>query len=265
MTVKLDYPSFIADDASTEQQAQILNGPATFEVSYFNFTCIGATPRYLLEYGGVEWTDNQLDVNNFEDEQAATLPFGVLPILKVKPLNGEGEATIAESWVIDTYLAKRFNLLGKNEYEEQTIKAFYSHIHYLRERSLMKMSWTFPDKRKQAFETFTEKQLPWWISVTETHLKKNHGGNGHFFGESLTLADIHLLSALDHFSELPRGEEIIAKFNASPLLWKVKETAQADPRIAAWRNSEAFRALQEGGQSFYTCTAAPAEPVESSA
>jgi len=84
------------------------------------------------------------------------------------------------------FLAKKFGLLGSNEYEEQTIKAFYSSIHYLRERSLMKMTWTFPDKRKEAFETWTTRNFPHWIELHEQHLKRN-GGNGHFFGDKVPM------------------------------------------------------------------------------
>ncbi|KAG0357064.1 Glutathione S-transferase S1 [Podila minutissima] len=256
-TDNLKYRSFLSE-TSHEEQSRILTGPAKFELTYFNFTCIGATPRYLLAYAKADWVDNQIDPNTFDEEQAHDLPFGVTPVLKVQPKEGDGEVVVAESWVVDTFLAQRFGLLGGNAFEEQTIKAFYSHVHYLRERCLMKMTWTFADKRKVAFETFAEKQLPWWISVSEQHLERN-GANGHFFGEKITLADIHLVSTLDHFAELPRGEEIVDKFRASPLLWKVKETVEADPRIAAWRESEEFKKLHEAGKKFYSITAAAEE------
>lgn len=94
---------------------------------------------------------------------------------------------LAESFVIDLYLAEKFDLLGSNRYEAETIKAFYSSIHYLRERCLMRMTWTFADKRKEAFERFTTKMVPWWIKVHEQHLERN-GGNGHFFGDKVMLA-----------------------------------------------------------------------------
>ena len=93
---------------------------------------------------------------------------------------------LAESVVIDMYLAEKFNLLGSNRYEAETIKAFYSSIHYLRERCLMRMTWTFADKRQEAFGRFTTQMVPWWIKVHEQHLERN-GGNGHYFGDKVIL------------------------------------------------------------------------------
>ena len=91
---------------------------------------------------------------------------------------------LAESVVIDMYLAEKFNLLGSNRYEAETIKAFYSSIHYLRERCQTRVTWTFADKRKEAFERFMKTMVPWWIQVHEQHLECN-GGNGHYFGDKV--------------------------------------------------------------------------------
>lgn len=89
---------------------------------------------------------------------------------------------LSESIVIDQYLAKKFNLLGNNEFEEWTIKAHYSNIHYLRERSLMKLTWTWADKRAEALELFLKKTLPDFIANHEFHLRGN-GSNGHYVGD----------------------------------------------------------------------------------
>lgn len=93
---------------------------------------------------------------------------------------------MAESIVVDQFLAKRFNLLGDNEYEEMTIKGLYSNIHYLRERSFMTMTWTYADKRKQALESFLTQKLPRFIEDHEFHLKAN-GNNGHYVGNRVKL------------------------------------------------------------------------------
>lgn len=89
-TDNLKYRSFLSE-ASHEEQSRILTGPAKFELTYFDFTCIGATPRYLLAYAKADWVDKQLDPNTFSEEQAHDLPFGVMPVLKVQPKEGDGE------------------------------------------------------------------------------------------------------------------------------------------------------------------------------
>lgn len=93
--------------------------------------------------------------------------------------------------MIDQYLAKKFNLLGDNEYEEWTIKAHYSNIHYLRERSLMKMTWTWADKRAEALELFLKTTLPDFIVNHEFHLRGN-GSNGHYVGDRVSWSSLFL-------------------------------------------------------------------------
>ncbi|CAO3574795.1 unnamed protein product [Mortierella alpina] len=241
---------FFHTEVSTEETSRILEADpksVEYDLLYFDITCIAATPRYILSYGKAKWNDRF--PKEWDEKEVYDCPFGVMPVLHVK--SEQGMAMLAESFVIDLYLAEKFNLLGSNRYEAETIKAFYSSIHYLRERCLMRMTWTFEDKRKEAFEGFTLRMVPRWIQVHEQHLERN-GGNGHYFGNKISLADIHLVSVLDHFAELPRGDEIVAIFRASPLIWKVRETVLANAEVGSWRESEGFKRLVEGGKRFYS-------------
>ncbi|KAG0215950.1 Glutathione S-transferase S1 [Mortierella sp. GBA30] len=228
-----------------------------YEICYFEISCLGSTPRYLLSYAGANWKNKYPNAQKMADPESTERhqhPFGVVPTLKVKAADGEGEILLAEAFNIDLFLAKKFGLLGENEFEELTIRAFYSQIHFLRERSLMRTTWTFPDKRQMAWEEFINTTLPGFIEQHEQHLEHNES-NGHYFGKKLTLADIHLVSAIDHFAELPRANDILDLFKASPLLWKVVETAREHPQIASWRDSDEFRNLVKGGKVVYSRTA----------
>ncbi|KAF9185996.1 Glutathione S-transferase S1 [Haplosporangium sp. Z 767] len=235
-----------------------------YEILYFPISCVGATPRHILTYGKANWHNKHPDdFFGAESLEKFDCPFGVMPKLTIKAAASQSdketggdvqEAVVTESFVIDLYLAEKFGLLGESAYEEQAIKSFYSTIHYLRERSLMRVTWTFPDKRPESWVTFTQTSLPQWIKLHEQHLE-NNGSNGHFVGDKISLADIHLVSVIDHFAELPRGEEIVAQFQASSLLWKVHETVVQNPEIAAWRGSEEFANLVKGGKKLYSVTA----------
>ncbi|KAG0367713.1 hypothetical protein BGZ54_003391 [Gamsiella multidivaricata] len=207
---------------SSEENARILADPgASYRLLYWDVASVGATSRDILTYGKARWSNR-------------------LP----------AEVVMSESIVIDHYLAKKFGLLGNNEWEEITIKAFYSNIHYLRERSFMCVTWTYADKRKVALETFMTKTLPTFIADHEFHLKAN-GSNGHY----LSLADIHLANVMDHFSHLPSGEAITAEFKKCTELWKVKETVEQNPEIAAWRATDECKALVKGSIYCYSHTA----------
>ncbi|KAI7832655.1 hypothetical protein BC939DRAFT_433993 [Gamsiella multidivaricata] len=238
---------------SSEENARILADPgASYRLLYWDVASVGATSRDILTYGKARWS-NRLPADDEWQAGKLPTPFGVMPVLTVTGLGGK-EVVMSESIVIDHYLAKKFGLLGNNEWEEITIKAFYSNIHYLRERSFMCVTWTYADKRKVALETFMTKTLPTFIADHEFHLKAN-GSNGHYVGDKLSLADIHLANVMDHFSHLPSGEAITAEFKKCTELWKVKETVEQNPEIAAWRATDECKALVKGSIYCYSHTA----------
>ncbi|KAK3834663.1 MAG: hypothetical protein JOS17DRAFT_737379 [Linnemannia elongata] len=241
--------------ASAEENSKTLTDPeTTFRIVYWEISCIAATARDMIAYGKATWTDESHKMAVGWNEKIAT-PYNVLPLLNVSAPDGK-ELVLSESIVIDQYLAKKFNLLGDNEYEEWTIKAHYSNIHYLRERSLMKMTWTWADKRAEALELFLKTTLPDFIVNHEFHLRGN-GSNGHYVGDRLSLADIHLVNVMDHFSQLPNGERFTAQFAKSELLTKVRQNVESNPQIAAWRKSEEWEKFRQGSVETYAITRPP--------
>ncbi|ORZ28917.1 hypothetical protein BCR41DRAFT_391332 [Lobosporangium transversale] len=124
-----------------------------------------------------------------------------MPVLNIIAPDGK-ENFIAESIVIDHYLAKKFGLLGDNEWEEFTIKSLYNNIHYLH---------------------------------------------------------IHLANVIDHFSHLPVAKGIMAQFQNSELLWRVKESVERGPNIAAWRATDEFKTFAQGSIDIYARSAPPIE------
>ncbi|KAF9360494.1 hypothetical protein BGX34_007746 [Mortierella sp. NVP85] len=244
---------------SSEENASILADPTvSYRLLYWDVASVGGTARDILAYGKARWT-NQIPMGNQWSEGKLPTPFGVMPVLNIIALDGK-ETFIAESAVVDQYLAKKFNLLGNNEWEEFTIKGIYNNIHHLRERTLTGVTWIYADKRKEGLANFMNKTLPNFISDHEFHLKAN-GSNGHYIGDKLSLADIHLANVMDHFSHLPSGDAITALLQKSEL-WKVKETVEKNPDIAAWRGSIESKMLVNGSLACYAQTAVPEETGE---
>ncbi|KAI1318319.1 Glutathione S-transferase S1 [Mortierella claussenii] len=245
------------NNQSPEENARVFADPElSYRLLYWDVASVGATARDILAYGKAKWT-NQLPTGNDWETGKLPTPFRLMPVLNVIASDGK-EAFIAESVVVDHYLAKKFHLLGDNEWEEFTIKGIYNNIHYLRERSFMNVTWTYKEKRKEAWEKFKKETLPAFIADHEFHLKAN-GSNGHYIGTKLSLADIHLANVMDHFSHLPRGNELASEFQKSELLWKVKEMVEQNQEIAAWRNSEECKMLAQSSITCYAQTAAPEE------
>lgn len=108
---------------------------------------------------------------------------------------------IAESIPVDHFLAKKFNLLGNNEWEEYTIKALYNNIHHLRERSFTRMTFAFWDRKQEGFDYHLKTILPNFIANHEFHLRAN-GSNGHYLGDKVSsISGLSVLSVLSVSAE----------------------------------------------------------------
>ncbi|KAF9361803.1 Glutathione S-transferase S1 [Mortierella sp. AD094] len=248
---------------SSEENANILSDPnVSYRLMYWNVASVAASARDMLAYGKVRWTNELVDEDRWDGQKVLT-PFTVVPVLNVVSPDGK-EVFLSESIVVDHFLARRFGLLGDNEWEEFTIKGIYNNIHYFRERSFMTVTWTFMDKRKIALERFMKETLPEFIVDHQFHLKAN-GSNGHYIGNKhdfnyvaqLSLADIHLVNVMDHFSHLPTGATIMAEFEKSEELMKVKKAVEQNPDIAAWRASDECKKLVQGSAIGYAKSAVP--------
>ncbi|KAF9932148.1 hypothetical protein FBU30_008835 [Linnemannia zychae] len=209
---------------------------ASYKLEYFDVSAVGSVPRDILAYGDAQWED--LPLTNWPAEVKA--PFGLFPVLHIKTADGR-EVQIAESFVIDHYLAKQFGLLGDNEWEEILIKEFHSSSVFLRDRVALRVTWTYKEVQDKALDGFLKRELPLWIETHTKHLKDN-GSNGHYVGNKLSLADIQTANVLDHLKCTYRGDEFIDQIKqASPEIWKVKETVDNEPRLQKWRHSEGYK------------------------
>ncbi|KAK5820816.1 hypothetical protein F5H01DRAFT_365213 [Linnemannia elongata] len=209
---------------------------ASYKLEYFVVSAVGAVPRDMLSFGGAQWEDVLITSWPVEEKS----PFAVFPVLHIKTADGL-EVRLAESIVIEHYLAKQFGLLGENEWEELQIKAFHSSSMFFRERLTMRYTWNYKEVQEKALEAFYKKELPVWIEAHTKHLKDN-GSNGHYVGNKLSLADLMTANAIDHIKCLHKGDEILDKIKqGSPEIWKVKETVDSEPRLQTWRQSEAYK------------------------
>lgn len=117
--------------------------------------------------------------------------FSVLPVLRIKDRSPSSafqgkELVLAEASVIDTFLARRFGLLGNNEWESLAIQTFYSNIHYLRERASSSTMAVPVAMREKNRDRYLNVALKKFCEDHEYHLKEN-GSNGHYVGDKVSL------------------------------------------------------------------------------
>ncbi|KAG0204910.1 hypothetical protein BGX28_003289 [Mortierella sp. GBA30] len=237
--------------ADTTAQAAVLDAPdSTYSLLYFDTQGILMPTRNLLALGGATWT--QLYPQDWENEDRldkASTPFEVMPVLYVHSKDGGQTVTVAECKTIEQYLAKKFGFLGKNSYEEALISSFASSTTSLFEEFLhtsVALQAVVEVKQEQ-LSLFLKKKVPNWIRIHEEHLSAN-GSNGHYVGDSITLADLKSAAILQMIQRLPGAAELLSQETAPGLL-KVKEVVDQHPKIAQWRESELYKSLRSSRAS----------------
>ncbi|KAF9109672.1 Glutathione S-transferase S1 [Mortierella sp. AM989] len=246
----LTITRFAPENISSAELAKAFTDPrpASYKLEYFQVSGVGGVPRDILSYGGADWEDQVL--TNWPAEIKS--PFGVFPVLHIRTADGV-EFNLSETIVIEHYLAKKFGLLGDNEWEEQQIKMLHSSSLYLRERLFMRVTWNFKDVMDKALDTFMTQTLPLWIETHTKHLKDN-GSNGHYVGNRLSLADLQTANDIDHFACLYKGDKIVELIKKSPEIWKVKEAVDSEPKLQQWRQSEGYKNHVAASQAIYANT-----------
>ncbi|KAF8942295.1 hypothetical protein BGZ47_006641 [Haplosporangium gracile] len=242
--VQIDAGHF-SRDASVEL-SEALAKPASYKLMYFSILANGATGRDLLTYGGVKWTS--IAPANWRAEKDQT-PFHVMPLLFVTGENGK-TATLAETVVIEHYLAKKFDLLGSNEYEESVIKSLHSSSAAIQNAFGGSVTWNAPEGKAGGLEFFTTAALPTWIATHERHLIDN-GNNGHYLGNKLSLADIRTANVIEQFATQPESEALLAIINKSAPLTKLRDTVVKHPKMAQWRSGSEYKGYYEANVAFY--------------
>ncbi|KAG0228022.1 hypothetical protein B0O80DRAFT_425886 [Mortierella sp. GBAus27b] len=263
----LPKKSLISPDPTftSQEKGQLLtesdNKNLTFKFLYWDIASVGSTSRDLLVYGHAHHgAKYELLSPTDEDWDGGKVPtaFTCLPMLKVVGPNDK-EVDIAESMVIDIYLAEQFHLLGENKWESLTIQGFYSNLQFFRERAFSGPLSAPEDKRLEARQRFLDTTLKKFLHDHSFHLKEN-GNNGHYVGDKFSLADIHLNNVIHFFWTLPWGKLVVEEhFKKCEPVWKVHETVEKDPILAAWRKTDEFKKYEAASIKWYTSLGVPGE------
>ncbi|KAG0261676.1 hypothetical protein BG011_000772 [Mortierella polycephala] len=240
-----------ATQATTQVLAQAAESStaSTFQFLYFGLHGRGELIRTLLTYGGAKYDELALDWPGMKKDT----PFGVLPVLYETTSDGT-VLELAESQAIEHYLARKFNLMGANSWENHLVDRYYTSMETL-SNNFIKVMFAPLEKRQTEAEIFYRDHLPRWIAAHEHHLTKN-GTNGHYVGDQFSLADLKTAMMIERIQFLvPKGmeEQVAALFSAeaTPGLWKVKETVNAHPHIAEWKKSERHTQIDAGTKGFF--------------
>ncbi|KAF9353102.1 hypothetical protein BGX34_011799 [Mortierella sp. NVP85] len=241
-------PLPVATKADTQTLSEATKSTdSSFQVLYFGLHGRGEFTRSILNYAGAKYEELTPDW----PAQKEQTPFGVLPVVYETTSNGT-VLELAESAAIERYLAKKFHLYGKNDYEQHKVEEYLSSIDgALLAFGTKIVNGPVETRVEEANKLYTE-VFPKFIAIHEAHLAKN-GSNGHYVGQSTTLADLKTTLLIDRVLFLrPNGAgEVPFSAEKSPNLWKVRETVYSHAPFAAWKKSQRHQELDVATKGFF--------------
>ncbi|VBB26289.1 unnamed protein product [Acanthocheilonema viteae] len=190
----------------------------SFKLTYFNGRGRAEVTRLLFAQANVSYEDIRISKAEWPALKPKT-PYGHVPILNV---SGK---ILAESHAIERYLARKFDLLGTNEWEAAKIDEIICNL----EDVWVKMQpWLHEEKgtkKSEMFETLVKETITPFMQRYEQFLLNSH--SPYFVGNKMSLADLAVFHILYYFQEMtsnyPKLNEFVVKIGQMP-------------RIKAWVN-----------------------------
>ncbi|CAI5454600.1 unnamed protein product [Caenorhabditis angaria] len=137
--------------------------------------------RLIFAYAGVNFTDERIEKSEWPALKSTT-PHGQLPVLHV-----DGKQ-LAQSRVIERFLAKKLGLSGDNEWETAKMDELVACV----EDFLIQIAPWFKEqeqaKKVEIFRSLIDTTIIPFISAFENLLISN--GTGYFVGDKISYADL---------------------------------------------------------------------------
>ena len=156
---------------------------SSYKLLYFNGRGRAEVSRLIFAVAGQKFEDAR-----FEREQWATLkpqmPLGQVPVLEV---NG---VKLPQSGSIARFLAKQFNLAGKDNFDQAKVDAVADTIGDLMAAFIPVRREEDPAKKEELTKKFAAEELPKHLQNLETLAKLYSNGGAFFVNNSLSWADL---------------------------------------------------------------------------
>ncbi|XP_055341437.1 glutathione S-transferase 1-like [Paramacrobiotus metropolitanus] len=173
---------------------------------YFNGQGRGEAVRWIFALAGEDFVDHRIDAAEWPEFRSQT-PFGTLPFLEV-----DGKI-LGESLTIQRFLARRFGLVGSNEWEHARVDELVDYV---------------TAKAEQVREHYLKAaETP--LTKLQDMLAQNDKGEGYFVGQAPTWADIAITCYLDTIENFEQG--FLAKY---PTLKAYRERVRNYKGIKDW-------------------------------
>jgi glutathione S-transferase len=156
---------------------------STYKLHYFNGRGLGEVSRLIFTVAGQKFEDIRHEHSDWPSHKAE-MPLGQMPVLE---FNG---VKLPQSLAIARFLAKQFQLAGKDNFEQAKVDAVVDTIHDL----LLAFRPTRMEKdevkKQEITKKFIDEELPKHFQNLETLGKLYGNGGNYFVGNQLTWADL---------------------------------------------------------------------------
>jgi glutathione S-transferase len=196
-----------------------------YKLIYFDARGVAEPIRWILHYAGVPFEDVRLPIGSLTTEKKVEmgLEWGQVPAFEV-----DGRK-FAQSGAMGRYLARKYNLLGKDEFEAFKIEEIVDAVSDY--TKLWYAVWTAPDETKKAevIKKIADVDTPVHFERFNKLLERN--GGQWFVGNSPSYADF----VVAHFATTyAKGFGADMKLGNYPAIQKLVQNVENLKGIKEW-------------------------------
>ena len=193
-----------------------MNSNDTFKFYYFKANGRGALIKAELCYGKVNWENNYIDHKDWPTiKKSGLCEFEQVPILV------HNDKKLSQSAAIYLYLAKLFNIYGKNIEEQYQIDSLLCTIEDINPHFYaVIMPQTEEQKTKpEEFKKTLRAKMVQYLTIFENRYKAL-GSHKYFLGNTFTMADLYLTVQMSSY-QLALKEDVMKE--VAPGIHKIAE------------------------------------------
>ncbi|CAG9539663.1 unnamed protein product [Cercopithifilaria johnstoni] len=187
-----------------------------FKLIYFNGRGRAEVIRLLFAQADVSYEDIRINRTEWPALKSKT-PYGHIPILYVN------DKVLAESHAIERYLARKFGLLGTNEWEAAKIDEIICNLEDVWQKMQSWLHEGNATEKDEMFKKLVKETIAPFMQRYEQFLLNSR--SPYFVGNKISLADIAVFNMLNYFQELRTHYPKLAEF---------ADKIGQMPRIKAW-------------------------------
>ncbi|XP_025988454.2 glutathione S-transferase [Solenopsis invicta] len=191
-----------------------------YKLIYFNARGRAEHIRYIFAYAGIDYIDERISDESWP-RLKKSMPYGKLPVLEI-----DGKL-IAQSNAVARYLARKYNLAGKDEWESMLCDLLVDTLGDLKQSMFLCRIEEDDIKKEEKKAKLVKDIIPFYLSKFEQTVAKN---NGYAVGSTTTWADFVFAVALENFENI-FGATALENY---PALRGLKKRVHEISTIAKW-------------------------------